>query len=78
MNFRERRGREGQGMSAYQTQATTSAYGVPVTEIATPDGAELTSAWVAGGWVCWDDPGAGTVHLGTPLEFHEWMVLHTS
>jgi hypothetical protein len=45
--------------------------------IETPDGAELTEVWVNDGDVYWDDPGAGTVHVGTPLEFHEWMVLHT-
>lgn len=59
-------------MSAYLTRTV----GV-VTEISTPDGEEITTVWCAGGYVCWEDSGAGTVHTGTPLEFHEWMVLHT-
>jgi hypothetical protein len=59
-------------VSAYQTRKSGTA-----TEILTPDGEELTAVWVVAGDVYWEDPGAGTVHVGTPLEFHEWMVLHT-
>ena len=60
------------------TRKTHLASGVPVTEIRTDDGGgELTAVWVIDGDVYWEDSGAGTVHVGTPLEFHEWMVLHT-
>ena len=64
-------------MSAYLTRKTHLASGVPVTEIHKNGEGELTAVWVIDGDVYWDDSGAGTVHVGTPLEFHEWMVLHT-
>lgn len=64
-------------MSAFKTRTVTKADGIPVTEIETPDGSELTGVWIQGGHVYWEDPGACTVQVGTPLEFHEWMVLHT-
>jgi hypothetical protein len=64
-------------MSAYKTRKTYLASGATVTEIDKPDGSELTGVWVIAGLVYWEDPDAGTVQQGTPLEFHEWMVLKT-
>lgn len=64
-------------MSQYKTRKTQLAGGEAVTEINTADGEEITAVWVIDGLVYWEDAGAGTVHTGTPLEFHEWMILHT-
>lgn len=65
-------------MSNYRSLTTELANGDTVTMVNNDkDGREITAVWITNGMVHWEDNGAGTVHVGTPLEFHEWMVLHS-
>jgi hypothetical protein len=58
-----------------KTRRSRKANGTEVTELSDSEGKEVTNVWVEDGHVYWDDPGAGTVHIGTAWEFARWCML---